>query len=131
MRNFVVAALAASLAASPMVIPSVSVAADYGTSDPCTAAKHKSAKKGTVTGGVVGALAGAAVAGKGDRGKGALIGGALGSVAGHQIALSNFKCTAYPRRVSARRGCHWIVEDGRSFEICRNRDGVWRPSGRA
>lgn len=133
MRNFVVAAAAAVLAAQPMALPSVAQARDnsYGRSDPCVEAKHKSAQTGTLAGAAIGAIAGSAIAGHGDRGKGAVIGGALGAVAGHQVGLHNYRCASYPRRVSARRGCHWIVENGRSFEICRQRDGVWRPSGRA
>ena len=133
MRNLLVAAVAAALAVQPMVVATSAQArdSDYGRGDPCTTAKHKSADRGTTTGAVVGALAGAAIAGKGDRAKGALVGGAVGAVAGHQIGLHNFDCTRYPKRISARANCHWIVEDGRSFEICRQRDGVWRPSGRA
>jgi hypothetical protein len=133
MQKFIAAALAAALVAQPLVVPTSAFArdGDYGREDPCVAAKHKSAKTGTVAGGVVGALAGSAIAGSGDRAKGAIIGGALGAAAGHQIGLHNYNCAAYPRRVAARANCHWIVEDGRSFEICRQRDGVWRPSGRA
>lgn len=132
MKNFAMALAAAALVTTPMVVvPTAASAQDYGRGDPCNAAKHKSAKTGTIAGGVVGALAGSAIAGKGDRTKGALIGGAVGAAAGHQIGLHNYRCAAYPRRVHARSGCHWIVENGRSFEICRNRDGVWRPSGRA
>lgn len=133
MSKFVVAAVAAALAFQPVAFATSAQARDnsYGSSDPCTEAKHKAADKGTATGAVVGALGGALVAGHGDRAKGAVVGGALGAVAGHQIGLHNYKCSAYPKRVSARKGCHWIVEDGRSFEICRGRDGVWRPSGRA
>ena len=132
MKNFAMALAAAALAASPMVVvPTAASAQDYGRSDPCTAAKHKSAKTGTIAGGVIGALAGSAVAGKGDRGKGAVIGGALGAVAGHQIGVHKYDCAAYPRRVHARAGCHWVVEDGRSFEICRSKDGIWRRSVRA
>lgn len=133
MQKFAAAMIVAALAAQPLVMPTSAFAraGDYGREDPCNAAKHKSAKTGTVAGGVVGALAGSAIAGKGDRAKGAIIGGALGAAAGHQIGLHNYNCSAYPRRVAARANCHWIVEDGRSFEICRQRDGVWRPSGRA
>lgn len=133
MQKFVAALMVAALAAQPMVFATSAQArdSDYGRGDPCASAKHKNAKTGTLAGGVIGALAGSAVAGKGDRGKGAVIGGALGAVAGHQIGLHNYNCTAYPRRVAARGNCHWIQEDGRDFEICRSRDGVWRPSGRA
>ncbi|CAN5179071.1 hypothetical protein BH11PSE2_BH11PSE2_19580 [soil metagenome] len=133
MRKFVIAAVVATLAAQPMIVPSFAFAKGdgYGKGDPCSVAKHKSADKGTTTGAIIGAIGGAAVAGKGDRGKGAVIGGALGAVAGHQVGLHNFNCTRYPSRFAARKGCHWIDENGRGFEICRGRDGEWRRSGRA
>lgn len=84
-------------------------------------------------------MAGSAIAGRGDRTEGALIGGAVGAVAGHEIAKRRVQCSSYPRRVSqtsySRSRCHWVQEyyGGRShsFEVCRGRDGVWRPSGRS
>jgi uncharacterized protein YcfJ len=54
----------------------------------CEARKHNDRVAGTVLGGVVGALAGSAIAGHGSRAGGALIGGAVGAVAGNQIARS-------------------------------------------
>ena len=45
-------------------------------------------------------------------------------------------CLGYPSRVADHQpNCHWVreVQDGKpqDFELCRDRDGVWRPSGRA
>ena len=47
---------------------------------------------GTVVGGVLGALAGSAVAGRGDRNEGAVIGGVGGAVIGNQLAKGNGDC---------------------------------------
>ena len=70
---------------------------------------------------------------------GAILGGIVGAVAGHEIAKRNVQCGSYPKRVARnsyqRSNCRWVQEryEGRnqSFEVCRGRDGVWRPSGRA
>ena len=47
---------------------------------------------GTVVGGVLGALAGSAVAGRGDRNEGAVIGGVGGAVIGNQVSKGNGDC---------------------------------------
>lgn len=47
---------------------------------------------GTVVGGVLGALAGSAVAGKGDRNEGAVIGGIGGAVIGNQLSKGSPDC---------------------------------------
>jgi hypothetical protein len=49
----------------------------------------------------------------------------------HKVACQN-----YPSRVADHRAnCHWVREtyDGadHDFELCKDSDGVWRPSGRA
>lgn len=46
------------------------------------------------------------------------------------------QCLAYPARVKAHADpCHWVSDfyDGAAheFEVCREADGVWRPSGRS
>jgi hypothetical protein len=135
----------AFIAAAAMLLPGLAVpqfasaqsARNYGE-DPCRDQQRSSANKGTVAGGVIGALVGSQVAGHGDRTAGALLGGAAGAVAGHQIGKHQVNCTGYPRRISqtrySRANCRWVQEyyGGRnhSFEVCRGRDGVWRPSGR-
>jgi len=133
---------AASIAAPAFVAPQFAEAQSarsYGSSDPCRQEKHAAGNRGAVVGGLAGALVGSTVAGRGDRTEGALLGGAVGAVAGHQIARHRVSCGNYPRRIRqteySRSRCHWVQEyDGRrsqSFEVCRGRDGVWRPSGRA
>jgi hypothetical protein len=47
---------------------------------------------GTVVGGVLGALAGSAVAGRGDRNEGAVIGGVGGAVIGNQLSKGSADC---------------------------------------
>jgi len=47
---------------------------------------------GTVVGGVLGAIAGSAVAGRGDRNEGAVIGGVGGAVIGNQLSKGNGDC---------------------------------------
>jgi hypothetical protein len=136
---------AIAIAASTLAAPQFAAAQSsrtYGTGDPCVAQQRRTANTGTAAGAVVGALLGSQVAGNGARTEGAVLGAGIGAVAGHQIAKSRVKCTDYPRRVSAQparvaaqNNCRWVQEyyGGRnhSFEVCRNRDGVWRPSGRS
>src|SRR5678815_628190 len=47
---------------------------------------------GTVVGGVLGAIAGSAIAGRGDRNEGAVIGGVGGAVVGNQLSKGNGDC---------------------------------------
>ncbi len=128
-----VAALAAPLA--PAAPAAAQAYASYGP-DPCHVAKRQAGNSGTVAGGVIGALAGSAIAGRGSRLGGALVGGAVGAVAGHEIAKNSVKCVAYPHRYRDHRpGCRWVEERRHGvwhgFEVCRGPDGVWRPSGRS
>ncbi len=137
MKHSLALIAAVSIAAPAFVTPQFAVAQSarsYGTSDPCYAEKHRAAKRGTVIGGVSGAAVGSVIAGRGDRLEGALIGGALGAVAGHEIGKHKVSCAAYPKRIRqteySRTRCHWVQESNDTFEVCRGRDGVWRPSGR-
>ena len=133
--------------AAPAALPSVASAQSY---DSCREQQRQQANKGTIVGGLVGALAGGGVAAKGAKTEGALLGGAVGAVAGHQIAKSNAKCSGYrpaPRPAArtsnyqrssyapAASNCRWVQDNygGRnhSYEVCRGRDGVWRPTGRS
>jgi hypothetical protein len=46
------------------------------------------------------------------------------------------ECLPYPPRIQAHANpCHWVSDfyDGAAheFEVCREGDGVWRPSGRS
>ncbi|MDP3175966.1 MAG: glycine zipper 2TM domain-containing protein [Phenylobacterium sp.] len=137
MKRILVFSAVAAISASTLAAPDFAAAQsqrNYGSSDPCRDQQRRQANTGTLTGGVLGALVGGSVAGNGAKTEGAILGGAVGAVAGHQIAKRNFKCGNYPSRVSQRRNCRWVQEyyGGRnhSFEVCRQRDGVWRPSGR-
>lgn len=130
---------ALAVAAPTLATPQLTAAQayrSYGSYDPCRAAQRRAANNGTVAGGVLGAVVGSAVAGRGSRLGGAIVGGTVGAVAGHQIAKSSVRCLAYPRRISYHHpNCHWVQEYYRGanhdFEVCRSHDGVWRPSGRA
>jgi hypothetical protein len=99
--------------------------------DPCHYERHVAGRNGTVIGGVLGALVGSSVAGRGNRTTGALVGGTVGAVAGHQVGAHSVECGAYPAGYRYHRGCRWMSERYgdrvRSYEICRDRDGYWRP----
>ena len=140
MKAIITLAGAAAIAVSTFAVPTVSLAQSarsYGSGDVCAAERRSSANRGTVAGALVGGLLGGTVAGHGAKTEGAVLGAGLGAVAGHQIGKSNVRCIDPPRRVSANtrnNNCRWVQEyyGGRNhdFEVCRSRDGVWRPSGR-
>jgi hypothetical protein len=125
----------ALMAASASVITSLSVptiaSAQEWREDPCRYDRHVAGRNGTVVGGVLGALIGSQVAGRGNRTAGALIGGGVGAVAGHQIGAHSVECNAYPTGYRYHAGCRWVTDRSggrpRSFEVCRDRDGYWRP----
>ena len=129
---------ALAVAAPSFIVPTLAQAQSsrsYGRGDVCQYERKQAGNRGTVTGGLVGGALGAAVAGDGAKTEGAVLGGIVGAVAGNQIAKKNFRCASYPKRISHRRdNCRWVQEyNGRSwngFEVCRNRSGEWRPSGR-
>ncbi|MEO8925550.1 MAG: glycine zipper 2TM domain-containing protein [Caulobacteraceae bacterium] len=139
MKSITAFVAAMAIAAPSLVIPQLAAAQayhSYGSYDPCRAAQRSAANNGTVTGGILGAVVGSAVAGRGSRLGGAIVGGTVGAVAGHQIGKSSVRCASYPRRIGYHRpNCRWVEEyyRGRNhdFEVCRDPDGVWRPSGRA
>lgn len=141
MKSLLAFSLVAACAASALAVPEFALAqprGDYGYDDVCADQKQSSTTKGTIAGGVLGALAGSAVAGHGNKTEGAILGGVVGAGIGHQVGKHNVKCAPYPRRISqtdySRNNCRWIQEhyDGRNhdLEVCRDRDGTWRPSGR-
>ncbi len=143
MKAIITLAGAAAIAVSTFAVPTISLAQSsrsYGSGDVCASERRSTANRGTAAGAVVGALLGSQVAGHGAKTEGAVLGAGLGAVAGHQIAKNSVRCVDPPRRVAARdnRGrnasCRWVQEyyGGRNhdFEVCRDRDGVWRPSGR-
>jgi len=87
MRRLIMTAGLVTALAAPMALPTTASA--YVTR--CEARKHNDRVAGTVAGGLVGALAGSAIAGHGNKTGGALIGGALGAIAGNQIARSGHR----------------------------------------
>jgi len=142
---FAAAGMMALTVPATVALPGVASAQSY---DPCREQTRQQANKGTIVGGLVGALAGGGVAAKGAKTEGALLGGAVGAVAGHEIGKRNAKCDRYrPAPRAAYRGnnnyerssysgssnCRWVKDsyNGRtqSFQVCRDRDGVWRPRG--
>jgi len=153
MKRALALAAAGMMALSLPIVafPSIASAQSY---DSCGEQRRQSANKGTIVGGLVGALAGGGVAAKGVKTEGALLGGAVGAVAGHEIGKRNSTCNNYrpaprpahrssqPTGASYQRSsysqpsnCRWVQDNygGRSqnYEVCRGRDGVWRPSGRS
>jgi hypothetical protein len=128
---FVAAALAVSAGVGVPQFVEAQAYRDYGAYDPCLAYKRHVTNQGTVTGGVLGAVVGSAIAGRHNRLAGAVLGAGAGAVAGHEIASHSVRCAAYPVRYRPHPHCHWVVENGAAFEICRGADGIWRPSGRS
>lgn len=138
MRTILSLTAAIAIAAPAFAVPTLVEAQSsrsYGRGDVCSSQRKQAGNRGTIAGGLVGGTLGAAVAGDGAKTEGAVLGGLVGAVAGNQIAKKNFRCASYPKRISARRdNCRWVQEyyGGRwhEFEVCRNRSGEWRPSGR-
>ena len=138
MRTILSLTAALAIAAPGFLVPTFAEAQSsrsYGRGDVCKYERKQAGNRGTIGGGLVGGALGAAVAGDGAKTEGAVLGGIVGAVAGNQIAKKNFRCATYPKRISHRRdNCRWVQEyDGRrwnGFEVCRNRSGEWRPSGR-
>lgn len=139
MKTLIAFATSAAMAASLFAVPdfaSAQSSRSYGSGNPCAARKDTKGRQGLVTGAVIGGVLGSAVAGRGNKTEGALLGGTVGAVAGNAIGRHKVSCASYPRRYGAvrRTNCRWVNEyyGGRNhgFEICRGRDGVWRPSGR-
>ena len=129
MKTLLMAAAVAAMALPPSLASAQQwrAAPHYGAYDPCAGAKRAAGNRGALTGGVLGAVAGSAIAGRGSRAGGAVVGGAIGALAGHEIGRSNVSCSAYPRGRRAHANCRWVNDRGHGLEICRNRDGYWRP----
>lgn len=79
---------AGALAAAAAVPVAASAQSYYGGYDPyrVDGARRTNELGGAVIGGGLGAVAGAAIAGRGDKTTGAIIGGALGAIVGSQVA---------------------------------------------
>ncbi len=130
MRKVLALAAAVASAATCISVPTVSLAQEW-RDDPCRDARHDAARNGTVAGGLIGALIGSSVAGRGNHTGGAIVGGTIGAVAGHSAGAGSVKCAEYPRGYRYHRGCRWVSDyyrgRDRSYEICRDNDGYWRP----
>ena len=128
--SFALAATFASLAAGAAA-PTLA-SAQVWQGDPCRYERHEAARNGSVAGGLLGAIVGSQIAGRGNHTAGAIVGGAVGAVAGHQIGAHSVECRAYPAGYRHHPGCHWMVDTyrgrTRSYEVCPY-DGQWRPYG--
>ena len=74
MRKVLALAAAVASAATCISVPTVSLAQEW-RDDPCRDARHDAARNGTVAGGLIGALIGSSVAGRGNHTGGAIVGG--------------------------------------------------------
>ena len=83
-------------------------------------------------GAVLGGLLGSQVSGNGARTVGTILGAGLGAVIGHQVAKNDFKCMTYPKGIVAHVDYRWVQADyggcNHQYDVCREPDGVWRPS---
>ena len=130
------AAITFAISAASLIVAAASpslASAQVWREDPCRGERHDAARNGTVAGGILGAIVGSQIAGRGNHTAGALIGGGVGAVAGHQIGAHSVECRAYPSGYHHHSGCHWMVDNyrgrDRSYEVCRSPDGDWRPYG--
>jgi hypothetical protein len=103
--------------------------------DVCQQQKQAAATRGTFLGAIFGGIFGAAIAPR-HPAAGAVVGGAAGAVTGQAVGANSIQCLPYPPRVEAHDGaCQWVSDsyDGapHQFEVCKESDGVWRPSGRS
>ena len=129
------AALAAALSSAPVPAAAQPPGA-YWRGDVCHQQQAQAAHRGTFLGALFGGIFGSAIAGRHNRAAGAAIGGASGALIGHAAGANSVTCLPYPPRVEAHQGgCHWVSETyggaPHEFEVCRDPDGVWRPSGRS
>lgn len=135
MKTLVALASAAAITVPAFAAPQVAVAqsySTYGSGDICAQQKRSAGVKGAVAGGLLGAFVGSQMASRGARTEGSVLGGALGAAAGYHVGKSSVRCLEYPDRIASHRSnCRWVQEYTQTFEVCRGRDGVWRPSGRS
>jgi uncharacterized protein YcfJ len=129
------AALAAILVATALPAAAQPPGA-YWNGDVCHQERAAAAHRGTFLGALFGGIFGSAIAGRHDRAAGAVVGGSAGAVIGHAAGASSVQCLPYPPRIEAHGDtCQWVNDayDGgpHEFEVCRDPDGVWRPSGRS
>jgi uncharacterized protein YcfJ len=93
MRKLILTAgLALALATPAAVTFSIPTAAVAQTKNACEKNRSNTRVAGTVGGGILGALAGRAIAGRGDNTEGMIIGGVAGAVAGNQLLKKKGPC---------------------------------------
>ena len=88
-KLFLIAGLAAAVAA-PTTLSFAPTHAEAKTA--CERNRSNTRIAGTVGGGLLGALAGRAIAGRGDNAEGTIIGGVAGAVAGNQLLKKKGPC---------------------------------------
>ena len=135
MKTLIALASAAAITLPAVAAPQVAVAQTartYGAGDICAAQRATAGTKGMIAGGLLGAFVGSQMAGRGARTEGSVIGGVAGAALGHHVGKSSVRCLDYPDRIASHQSnCRWVQEYTQTFEVCRGRDGVWRPSGRS
>ena len=143
MRKLILTAgLAIAMATPAAVTFSVPTEAAAASANSCQKDRKNTRIAGTVGGAVLGALAGRAIAGRGDNAEGTIIGGLAGAVAGNQLLKKKGPCpdgytaryypperTSAPRRVAAATPrCTWQNQAyrdaygqvvNRQVEVCR------------
>lgn len=90
-KQFLIAGLVAALA-TPAAVTFSATSAQAQTRTACEKDRRNTRIAGTVGGGLLGALAGRAIAGRGDNTEGMIIGGAVGAVAGNQLLKKKSPC---------------------------------------
>ena len=124
MKALIALASAAAITVPAFAAPQVAFAQSarsYGSGDICAAQRATASTKGATI------LGGETVIGEGS-----VIGGVAGAALGHHIGKSSVRCIGYPDRIASHQSnCRWVQEYTQTFEVCRGRDGVWRPSGRS
>jgi uncharacterized protein YcfJ len=126
--------LSAAVVAPTLAAPEFASAArlrDYGSGDICAHDRRVAGNRGAVTGAIIGGILGNRIAGRGSRTGGTIVGAGVGAVAGNAIGRNSVRCIAPPRRTAYRDNCQWLEDEDGPFEVCRDRRGDWRPTGRA
>jgi hypothetical protein len=88
-KAFLIAGLAVAIAAPTAVTVT---ATDAQAKTACERNRSNTRLAGTVGGGILGALAGRTIAGRGDNAEGTIIGGVAGAVAGNQLLKKKGPC---------------------------------------
>jgi hypothetical protein len=101
MRKLILTAGLALALATPAVV-TFSVPTEAAAKTACERNRSNTRVAGTVGGGILGALAGRAIAGRGDNTEGMVIGGVAGAVAGNQLLKKKGPCpSGYTARTYA------------------------------